>query len=192
MRSIFRAEMRSPLCLRAKASRASGIVAVVVLAIQASVLAKPALASGDLELVPDFTGTLLVMLAGFVLLIFPLNALLFQPIFRALDERANRIAGARQRSEQLGRDADEVLGRYEAAIREARGESEAARQVSLEGAREEQAARTASARSEAERELERARAELSRSVDEARATLRSNAEQLAQAAAERVLGRVLS
>lgn len=147
--------------------------------------------AADLELIPKYKSVLPVMLIGFVLLIFPLNALLFKPIFRALDERAERIAGARERSEQLQREADKVLNRYEAAIREARSESESARQAKLETARNEQLQLTNAARSEAERELESARGELSRSVEDARATLRESAESLAQAAAERVLGRAL-
>jgi len=166
----------------------------LVVATLTSVLlaAAPAMASGSLVLVPDWFGVLPFMLVGFVLLIFPLNALLFQPIFRALDERAERIAGARERSEQLQEEADTVLERYEEAIREARTEAEAARQGRLEGAREEQIQLTAAARGEAERELEGARGEMKQSIEAARASLRASAEGLAQAAAERVLGRTLS
>lgn len=156
-----------------------------------TVSASPAAASGALELIPDLYGRLPIMLLLFVLLIFPLNALIFKPIFSALDARAERIAGARSRSQQLQRDADDVLNRYETAIREARGECEVARQARLETAREEQARLTTAAREAAEAELDRARQELDRSIDEARATLRSSAEGLAQAAAERVLGRAL-
>jgi len=168
----------------------------------AMLLAGSASASENLEILPDFAlpgvigdgslGTMWVMLVGFVLLIFPLNALIFQPIFRALDARADRIGGARGRSVQLQAEADDVLERYERAIREARAESEAARQSQLAEAREEQASLTTAARREAEVELERARAELGRSLDEARGTLRSGAEDLATAAAGQVLGRTLS
>lgn len=169
-----------------RALPATAIVSSLVLA------AAPALASGTLVLIPDWFGVLPIMLVGFVLLIFPLNALLFQPIFRALDDRAARITGAHERSEQLGREADEVLNRYEAAIREARIESEVARQGKLEVAREEQLQVAEAARAEAEREIETARGELNRSIEEAGASLRTSAEGLAQAAAERVLGRTLS
>lgn len=176
---------------------AASLALLVVLA-----FVSPANAAENLVLIPDVAffgifggtglGTMWVMLIGFVLLIFPLNALLFQPIFRALDARAERIAGARARSAQLQKEADEVLERYETAIRTARAEGEANRQVQLGGAREEQASLTAQARSEAEREIEQARSELARSLDDARATVRASAEDLAQSAAEQVLGRALS
>jgi len=164
--------------------------------------AEPVFASDKLVLVPDyglfnwfgdsFFGDLWVMILMFVLLIFPLNQLIFKPIFHSLDERDGRIEGARKRSAQLQHDADEVLDRYETAIREARSESELARQGELALAREEQATLTALARSEAEGELEAARTELGRSLADAEASLRASAEDLANAAAEQVLGRALS
>ena len=177
-------------------------VATVSCVVLAMFWVDPASASDNLQLIPDFGlfnlfgesffGDLWIMIIGFVLLVFPLNELIFKPIFRSLDERAARISGARSRSIELQTQADEVLDRYETAIREARGESEQARQVGLLRAREEQLALTGEARSEAERELENARAELGRSLVDARASLRSSAEELAGAAAEQVLGRALS
>jgi len=162
----------------------------------------PALAADNLELIPDYAlfglggtghglGDLWIMLIAFVLLIFPLNALIFKPIFAALDARADRIQGARERSDALETEADSVLERYEAAIREARGDSETARQEQLGRAREKQQSLTTQARGEAEQELEGARASLNASLEDARASLRASAEELAQAAAEQVLGRAL-
>lgn len=165
--------------------------------------ALPAFASEDLVLIPDYAffgliageqglGMLWVMVALFVVLIFPLNALMFKPIFNALDARSERIAGARERSQHLEDEADTVLTRYETAIRDARAEAEAARQAQLGEAREEQATLTANARAEAETDLTKARSELGRSLEEARASLRASAEELATTAAEQVLGRSLS
>lgn len=165
--------------------------------------AMPASAAEELVLIPDYAlfgliagepgiGKLWVMVIAFAVLVFPLNALMFRPIMRALDARAERIAGARARSLQLEAEADSVLERYETAIREARQEAEATRQSQLAGAREEQAELTTRARSEAENELVSARAELATSLEEARASLRSSTEELATAAAEQVLGRALS
>lgn len=174
-----------------RASRRARGLAARVAGGAAILAAAPARAADELVLIPD-PQLLLIMVIGFVLLVFPLNALLFKPIFAALDARAERIEGAKKRSAQLQREADSVLERYETAIRESRVESEARRQTKLEQAREEQAQVTAEARREAEGEIERARRELGESLDAARATLRANAEELAQVAAEQVLGRALS
>ena len=195
--------MRNVKSLPSKIRNRRPVRAALALAAMAFAFAAPAFAAGELVLIPDAElfgvfglgdgiGMLWVMLAGFVVLIFPLNALMFQPIFRALDERDERIQGARDRSAQLQSEADDVLGRYETAIREARSESESQRQTQLAAARDEQATLTTQARSDAEQELERARGELNRSLEEARTTLRASADDLATAAAEQILGRSLS
>ena len=195
--------MRNVKSLPSKIRNRRPVRAAIVLAAMAFAFAAPAFAAGELVLIPDAEllgvfglgdgiGMLWVMLAGFVVLIFPLNALMFQPIFRALDARDERIQGARDRSAQLQTEADDVLDRYETAIREARSESESQRQTQLGAARDEQATLTTQARSDAEQELERARGELNRSLEEARTTLRASADDLATAAAEQILGRPLS
>jgi len=166
------------------------VVGLGIVAFGSITLAGPALAADEL-LIPD-PQLLLIMLVGFALLVFPLNALLFKPVFAALDARAERIEGARTRSAQLQREADSVLERYESSIREARIESEARRQAALERARQEQSEVTAATRQETEAELQRARAELDQSLESARASLRAQAEELAQSAAEQVLGRTIS
>ena len=186
---------------------AAGRPGLVLVALVAAFHAGAAHAAGSLEVWPDISlfgafaaagldsgglGPMWIMVAIFAVLIFPLNALIYQPIFRALDARAERIQGARDRSTQLQGEADDVLERYESAIRDARSESESARQAQLATAREEQVSLTDQARSDAEQELERARNELAQSLGEARETLRASAEDLATAAAEQVLGRNLS
>jgi F0F1-type ATP synthase membrane subunit b/b' len=169
---------------------------------------QPASASESLNLIPDYAlfgllelgliadesglGALWIMLIAFTVLVVPLNALIFQPIFRALDARAERIQGARTRSEHLQREADSILQRYESAVRETRGEAEAARQIEIARAREEQVELTSQAKQEAERQLDGARSDLLQSLESARSSLRASADELARAAAEQVLGRALS
>ncbi|MEZ4332177.1 MAG: ATP synthase F0 subunit B [Myxococcota bacterium] len=195
---------------RARAAHIASASTAALLATGGAVLLMPlaAGASETLELIPDYAlfdlirvglisdesglGALWVMLIAFALLVFPLNALIFQPIFRALDARADRIQGARARSDLLQREADSILERYESAVRDARAGAESARQVEIARAREEQTALTAQAKQESERQLESARADLARSLETARASLRASAEDLARTAAEQVLGRALS
>jgi F-type H+-transporting ATPase subunit b len=152
-----------------------------------SLVSAPAIASEDnLVLVPDPPLLLL-----FVLLIVPVNLLVFKPIFKVLDEREARIAGTRARAQKLEEDADAVLGRYEAAVRDVREEAELGRRARLEEARSELVAATGAARRDAEGEIERARSELRSVVGSAQTALRSQAEELARQAASQVLGRSL-
>ena len=155
-------------------------------------VAAPAFGSeGNLVLIPSLE-MLGVLIALFVILIFPLHALLFRPIFAVLDARAEKIAGTRARAEKIAAEADEVLARYESSVRGAREEAERERKERLAAARGESAEQSAAARAEAEREIERAREQIDAGLAEARESLRPQAELLAREAAARVLGRALS
>lgn len=166
-----------------------GVAAAALLV--ALVLAAPAKASGGLNLIPDLESAI-PLLIGFLILIYPLNALIFKPLFGVLDEREERISGARRRADQLQREATEVLGRYEGEVREVREEAERERRGELERARGEHASIAGKARGEAETEIERARREIESSLEDAQAGLRASAEALAKEAASRILGRSLS
>jgi F-type H+-transporting ATPase subunit b len=134
---------------------------------------------------------LVYLMVLFGLLVFPANALIFKPIFRVLDQREEKIAGARRHAERLFAEADGVLARYEQSVREVRQDAEQERKQTLERARADGGAKTAEARGEAEREVARAREEVAAGLDRARSTLRSQSQDLAREVAARALGRAL-
>jgi len=150
-----------------------------------------AAAEGGLEIFPK-PFEMAYLMVFFLLLVWPANKLLIQPLLGVLDERRERIDGARKRAQTLEKDADGVLGEYEAAVNRARGDAEQARRGELDAARREESQLTAGARGEAEEEVGRAREEIQRASEDARQALRSEAEQLASTAAAQVLGRSLS
>ena len=172
----------------AASKRASGFATVLFASL---LVVAPASAAGNLNLQPD-PPILVALIVGFVLLIFPTNALIFKPIFKALDERKARIEGARTRAKQIQRDADRVLSDYEERIREARIEADTSRKEQIEGARQEHSFLTAAARSEAEAQIEGARQILASDLVGARESMRGEAQELARSAAEQILGRSLS
>ncbi len=147
-------------------------------------------ASGGLVLMPDWT-MLGVLLVGFALLVAPVNALIFRPLFRTLDERHQKIVGARERAKVIEERASQSMSRYRTSVREARDEAESGRQMQIQAARSEHASITSGAKDESDREVAYARSEIATSLDEARATLRAASEGLARDAAERILGRSL-
>jgi len=158
----------------------------------AFLIAGEAHASSDqLQLLPD-PAKLIALIVLFAALVYPMNALIFQPIFRVLDAREEKTSGTRKRADQLAADAEEMLERYENSIREVRHDAEEARKQALTSARDDAAARTTQARGEAEVEVTRARGEIADALDQARATLKSQSLELAGEVAERALGRPLS
>jgi F-type H+-transporting ATPase subunit b len=150
-----------------------------------------AASEGDLVLLPDFTGKLPILIVLFALLMFPVNALLFKPIFQVLDAREERTSGTRKRAEKVMKKAEETLADYERAVREVRAESEQARKREATAARQENSTVVDAARAESESNLERARTELAAALEQSRQTLNTKARGLADEAASRVLGRPL-
>jgi len=146
---------------------------------------------GALQLFPELS-ELIPLLLLFLLLIPVTDHLLFRPIFRVLDAREDRIAGARRRAQRLDADAAAVIERYQRAVTDVKDEAERARKELAAEARQAHAEQVAEARAEAEGRVEAARAELGSALESARRDLRGEAEQLAREAAQRILGRSLA
>jgi len=152
--------------------------------------ATPALAAGDLVLIPEIP-LLVSLIVMFLVLVVPVNLLLLKPLLKVLDERAEKIDGTRSHADKLEREATEILDRYETAVRVVREESEQQRRTVLEAARGQSAETTGTARKAAEQQIDEARREVSAALDQARTGLRGQAQDLAQQAASQVLGRAL-
>jgi F-type H+-transporting ATPase subunit b len=146
---------------------------------------------GGLVLLPDWTGKLPILIVLFALLMAPVNAILFKPIFQVLDAREERTGGTRKRAEKIMKDAESTLAGYEQAVREARAEAEQARKREAAAAREENATVIDAARAESASHLESARTELAVALEQSRQILGGDVRSLADEAASRVLGRAL-
>jgi len=166
--------------------RSAGVLLLALL-----VPGRAAAAEGGIQLIPDPWVTL-VLIAGFALLVVPMDRVLFRPLFRILDERAERIEGARARAGELESEADALLERYEGEVARTREEAARERRERADRAREEELEAAGEARREAEARLEQARREVGEALEKARRDLRRESEALARLAAERVLGRALS
>ena len=153
-------------------------------------VAGSAQASADLVLIPS-PPTLISLLILFILLVFPLNALVFRPIFATLDERDRRTAGAREQADEVSKQADEILDRYRTELSAARSVAEQSRREAVENARDEQARVTTAARTDAEQKVEQGRSELAASLEQARSDMGGHVRELADAAAQQILGRAL-
>ena len=176
--------------MRSRSGSAADRSSIAIVVAFTLLVAAPANASGQLELIPNLP-TLIPLIIGFVILIAPLNAMIFRPLFRVLDERDAKITGATEEANALAANAETLTAEYRSAIRDARETAEGARKEQLESARTEHASITGDARAESEVEIGRAREEIESALVEARATLEAASRDLAQVAAERILGRSL-
>lgn len=144
-------------------------------------------AGGSKIISPD--GSLVFILALFLVLVYLLNRILFKPIGNILDERENLTEGARAEARAAARQCHELMAEYEAGIRRARAEGysriERARQAALEW----RTKLIEETKREAEREIQRAKANIATQADMARRALKEEAHNLALKISQAVLGR---
>lgn len=145
-------------------------------------------AAGALNIIPE-PAKVVQLLVLFVILVPALNVLLFRPLLRVLEEREQRIDGARTRARELAAQTAELLARHDEAIRQAREVAHVEQVQIVEAARGSHRAAVGEARAAAEREVAGARAELTRAAEDVRASLGAEAEPIAREIAARLLGR---
>jgi F-type H+-transporting ATPase subunit b len=125
------------------------------------------------ENILSIDGSFLFVFVSIILLIFILNATLFKPINRVLEERERLSGGRLAEARQLLARYDERLRAYEEQVRAARAEAYrhaeerrrqelAARQEAVAGVKGEVAAQIAAARQEIDSQSAAARASLER------------------------------
>jgi F-type H+-transporting ATPase subunit b len=133
--------------------------------------------------------TLLIQLVNFLILMYLLNRLLFQPMLRILEERRERTEGRQEQAGRVDAEAEAVLAEYEKRILEAKTEADRVRADLIRKGEAERQKLLDAAGAEAEKTLAEIRARVRGEADEARRALQGEADRLAADAAERILGR---
>ncbi len=147
-------------------------------------------AAEGLNLCPDPV-QVLVNVAVFLALIYPVSRFLLRPLVRTLEERERRTAGALGRVDALLEEAAELREGVEARLKQARDDARGRRAQILQRVEEEESQKLGRAREEAARRLDEARSAIADEVEAARESLRAEADALAQELASKVLGRPL-
>ena len=121
-----------------------------------------------------------------------LDRLVFRPVLKVIKQREDAVTSARALAERAGEEARNATAEFERKTREARTEIYQQMDEMRRAGLAERAALVETTRREAEQTLATARAELARDVAAARAELDADATALANAAADRILGRRVS
>ncbi len=123
---------------------------------------------------------------------YVMKLLILEPTQKLLEERANRTTGAQAEAEQMRDEAAEMQAEFDRKLAEARlAGSSAGEQVRRAAETSEQQILD-QARSDAGRLVDEVRGRIEAESAQARSTLRDDANSLAQAVAEKVLGRAVS
>lgn len=135
--------------------------------------------------------TLLIQLANFLLLMYLLNRILFRPMVRLLDERRERTEGRRKKAAETEGQAQAIWDDYQKKVQEAKAEADRVRGQVVRKAEGEREKMLEAGAASAEKTVTQVRARVRAEAEDARKALRGEAERLAAAAAERILGRAL-
>lgn len=149
----------------------------------------PLFLAQSIQLVPD--GTLFLHVALIILMVFVLNATLFRPINRILEERDRLSRGGRNAARDILRQADEKLAAYEGALRAARAENYRLMEQERDAALRERQESLSRLRDELEQTLARETQSLAAQVDAARRAIATEAPRLAGEIGAQILGRPL-
>jgi F-type H+-transporting ATPase subunit b len=149
-----------------------------------------AFAENSIQLVPD--GTLFLHIAIILVMVFVLNATLFKPINRILEEREKRTRGRSGEANDILQRVDEKIAHYEQTLRKTRAEGYHLLEQERAVAMEERQARLNTVREEITRSVTEQKESIYSQVEEARATLDHEARRLAAEIGAQILHRPIS
>lgn len=149
-----------------------------------------AFADNSIQLVPD--GTLFLHIAIILVMVFVLNATLFKPINRILEERERRTRGRSGEAGDILRRVEESMVRYEQTLRQTRAEGYRLMEQERAAAMEERQAKLSAAREEINGLIAEQKATLHGQAEEARSTLNHEARRMAAEIGAQILHRPIS
>lgn len=149
-----------------------------------------AFAENSIQLVPD--GTLFLHIIIILLMVFVLNATLFKPINRILEERERRTRGRSGEAHDILQRVEEKAIHYERTLRETRAEGYRLMEQERDTAMNERQARLSAVRDEINHSVAQEKEAIHIQVEEARATLEQEARRLAAEIGSQILHRPIS
>jgi|SRR3954463_3459613 F-type H+-transporting ATPase subunit b len=149
-----------------------------------------AFAENSIQLVPD--GTLILHIAIILVMVFVLNATLFKPINRILEEREKRTRGRSGEAHDILQRVEEKLAHYERSLREARAEGYRLMEHHHAEAMSDRQARLTVVREEIKQLIAEQKSTIKTQAEETRAVLATDARRIAAEVGAQILQRPIS
>jgi len=149
-----------------------------------------AFAENSIQLVPD--GTLILHIIIILVMVFVLNATLFKPINRILEERERQTRGRSSEAQEILRRVEEKLTHYEHTLREARAEGYRLMEQERATAMSERQAKLNAVREEINQLIAGEKEAIRAQAEEARSTLEKDTRRIAAEIGAQILHRPIS
>jgi F-type H+-transporting ATPase subunit b len=146
-----------------------------------------AFAENSIQLVPD--GTLFFHIILIVLMVFILNATLFRPVNKILEERERRTHGRSGEAQEILMRVEASIEKYERSLREARGEGYQLLERQRAEALNRRQSQVSSLREELGRRVEEEKSAIEQQAQDARARLEGDTARIAGEISHQILGR---
>jgi len=140
----------------------------------------------SIQLVPD--GTIVLHIAIIITMVFILNAILYKPISRILNERENRTRGRLGEAHEIIQRVEASLVHYEKALRKARAEGYSLLEEQQSEASGERQRKLTTVRKDIEEQLVEQKSRIEAQAEEARTKLVEEARQIATSISSQILG----
>ena len=147
-------------------------------------------AENSIQLVPD--GTLLLHVLIILVMVYVLNATLFQPINRILEAREKRTRGRLTEAQEILSNVSEKLADYERALRAGRTEAYAFTEHERAGAMQDRQKHLDEMRAKLAASTASEKESIQRQAEAARMTLDADARSIAIEIGSRILSRPIS
>src|SRR4051812_34724444 len=149
-----------------------------------------AFAENSIQLVPD--GTLILHIAIILVMVFVLNATLFKPINRILEERERRTRGRSGEAQDILQRVEENLAHYERSLRETRAKAYRLMEQQRAEAMSERQANLNKVREEINQLIAEQKNTIRAQTKEARATLATDSRRIAADISAQILQRPIN
>lgn len=147
-------------------------------------------AENSIQLVPD--GTLLLHVLIILLMVYVLNATLFKPINKILENREKRTRGRLTEAQEIMGNVSERVAEYERALRAARNESYAHTEHERAGAMQDRQKALDEMRATLAASIRAEKEAIQSQAEAARVTLEADARRIAVEISSRVLNRPIT
>ena len=149
-----------------------------------------AFAENSIQLVPD--GTLILHILIILVMVFVLNATLFKPINRILEERERRTRGRSGEAHDILQRVEEKVSLYERTLREARAAGYQMMEQERAASLSERQAKLKAVKDEINLSVVEQKEAIHAQVEDARATLEQEARRIAAEIGSQILHRPIS
>ena len=139
----------------------------------------------------DINITLLYQLVNFIVLLIALNVILYKPIRRIMQERAQGVSAAFNDAKTAQERVQSLLEQYNASLAEAKQKATATYNTGYQQGLDAQRDMIAAERTRGSELLDKARAEITAASGSARTELRKEAERLSREITLKLLGRAV-